>query len=96
MVAWAAGVAGARVACTGGACAPAPASPDRAAGSAALAAARSGDGGSELIRTGRPLRALSRPPSMIRVWRGLFGLGGSTVGSIGTFDTSRLWVLPMR
>jgi hypothetical protein len=52
-------------------------------------------GGSELMRTGRPPRDW-RPPSMIRVCRGLFGRSGSIVGSIGTFDTSRPWVLPTR
>ena len=33
---------------------------------------------------------------MIRVCRGLFGRDGSTVGNIGTFDTSRPCVRPMR
>jgi hypothetical protein len=47
------------------------------------------------MRTGRPDRD-SRPPSMIRVCRGPFGFTGSTVGIIGTFDTSRPWVLPTR
>jgi hypothetical protein len=47
------------------------------------------------MRTWREPR-VSRPPSMIRVCRRPFGLGGSIVGSIGMLDTSTLWVLPTR
>ncbi len=64
-------------------------------GAGAAGAVGAGVGGSELMRTGRPLRD-PLPPSMIRVCRGAFGLGGSIVGSIGTFETSRLCVFPTR
>jgi hypothetical protein len=57
----------------------------------------SGVGGSELIRTGREGSARCwRPPSSMRVRRGLRGRGGVRVGMIGIDDTSTPWVLPTR
>jgi hypothetical protein len=53
----------------------------------------SGDGGSELILTGRE-RSLrgERPPSSMRVRRRPLGRAGSAVGIIGTEETSNPWV----